>query len=137
MKKLIIAMSILLMVTTSALAREPRRHADCECDAKGCIDSCKACDKCRKCLKDKRMKEVRKQAKEEAKKRRQRLERSRIAIHRPRVVIGFNFPVYRSYYNGWGMRRSWRRPINVYINMGPRIGRLHHHHHPHRGRYSE
>lgn len=137
MKKLIIAMSILLMVTTSALAREPRRHADCECDAKGCIDSCKACDKCRKCLKDKRMKEVRKQAKESAEKRRQRLERSRITINQPRVIIGFGFPVHRHYYNNWGVRyRPWRRSVNIYINVAPRRDRLHHghHHHPRRGR---
>ena len=101
---------------------------DCEC-GEVCIDDCEGCDRCRDCVKRKRLDRRHRAAELEAQRRRDRLHMRR---SQPRVVIGFNFPVYRYYYNGWGMRRSWRRPIGIYINMGPRIGRMHHHHHHHR-----
>ena len=136
MKKLIImGVAVVLwfdLMGIAAVKGAERAHHrnDCEC-GEVCIDDCKGCDRCRDCVKRKRLDRRHRAAELEAQRRRDRLHMRR---SQPRVVIGFNFPVYRYYYNGWGMRRSWRRPIGIYINMGPRIGRFHHHHHHRRGR---
>ena len=132
MKKLIImGVAVVLwfdlMGIAAVKAGERKAHKECEC-IDVCVDDCEACDQCRDCIKRKRLDKRKRAAELEAQRRRDRLHMRR---SQPRVVIGFNFPVYRYYYNGWGMRRSWRRPIGIYINMGPRIGRFHHHHHHH------